>query len=182
MTRKKRRMMVILVAGIGLGSAAALTLSAFSDNLVFFVSPSDLAKSGPSGRQVRLGGLVEAGTVQKSTGGQAGAQFKVTDGNASVPVTFKGILPDLFREGQGVVVLGVEQQDGVFRASEVLAKHDETYMPKEVAEALKKSGRWATAAGSDVRIAEQLPGLLGHQTALLVAVKRIEKAPHVRLP
>lgn len=147
MTRKKRRMLVVLVCGIGLGSAAALTLSAFSDNLVFFVSPSDLVKSAFNGRQVRLGGLVEAGTVEKSSGGQAGARFKVTDGSASVPVTFKGILPDLFREGQGVVVLGVEQNDGVFRASEVLAKHDEAYMPKEVAEALKKSGRWNPASG-----------------------------------
>jgi cytochrome c-type biogenesis protein CcmE len=90
---------------------------------------------------------VEQGTVEKSFGGQAGAQFKVTDGSASVMVAFKGILPDLFREGQGVVVLGVEQPDGVFRASEVLAKHDETYMPKEVADALKKSGRWNPSAG-----------------------------------
>jgi cytochrome c-type biogenesis protein CcmE len=147
MTRKKRRLLVLLVCGVGLGSAAALTLSAFSDNLVFFVSPSDLVKSARSGRQVRLGGLVEQGTVEKSSGGQAGAQFRVTDGNASVPVVFKGILPDLFREGQGVVVLGVEQADGVFRAAEVLAKHDETYMPKEVADALKKSGRWNPAAG-----------------------------------
>jgi cytochrome c-type biogenesis protein CcmE len=140
-------MMIVLVCGVGLGSAAALTLSAFSDNLVFFVSPSDLMKSTPSGRQVRLGGLVEQGTVEKTSGGQAGAQFKVTDGNASVLVVYKGILPDLFREGQGVVVLGTEQTNGVFRASEVLAKHDETYMPKEVAEALKKSGRWNPAAG-----------------------------------
>jgi cytochrome c-type biogenesis protein CcmE len=148
-TRKKRRLIVLLVCGIGLGSAAALTLSAFSDNLVFFVSPSDLAKATPNGRQMRLGGLVEQGTVEKSSAGQtAGARFKVTDGNASVPVVYKGILPDLFREGQGVVVLGVEQADGVFRASEVLAKHDETYMPKEVAEALKKSGRWNPATGA----------------------------------
>ncbi len=147
MTRKKRRLMVLLVCGIGLGSAAALVLSAFSDNLVFFVSPSDLAKASPDGRQVRLGGLVEQGSVEKSAGGQARAQFKVTDGNASVTVVYKGILPDLFREGQGVVTLGTVQPDGVFRASEVLAKHDETYMPKEVADALKKSGRWNPAAG-----------------------------------
>jgi cytochrome c-type biogenesis protein CcmE len=137
MTRKKRRLMLLLVCGTGLGSAAALTLSAFSDNLVFFVSPSDLAKSTANGRQVRLGGLVEQGTVEKTTGGHAGAQFKVTDGNASVLVVYKGILPDLFREGQGVVVLGTEQTDGVFRASEVLAKHDEAYMPMEVADARK---------------------------------------------
>ena len=147
MTRKKRRMMVLLVSFIGLGSATALVLSAFNDYLVFFVSPSDLAKSNPSGREVRLGGLVERGTVEKSASGQAGSRFNVTDGNASVRVVFKGILPDLFREGQGVVVLGLQQSDGVFRASEVLAKHDETYMPKEVAEALKKSGQWNPAAG-----------------------------------
>ena len=147
MTRKKRRMMVILVCGIGLGSAAALILSAFSDNLVFFVSPSDVAKSGASGRQVRLGGLVEQGTVHRTSGKKAGALFEVTDGKASVKVTYKGILPDLFREGQGVVVLGVEQPNGVFRASEVLAKHDASYMPKEVVDALKKSGRWNPASG-----------------------------------
>jgi cytochrome c-type biogenesis protein CcmE len=149
MTRKRRRLMIVLVCSIGLGSATALTLSAFSDNLVFFVSPSDLAKSTPNGRQMRLGGLVEEGTVEKaSAGGKAGVRFKVTDGAASVEVSYKGILPDLFREGQGVVVLGAVQKDGVFQASEVLAKHDETYMPKEVADALKKSGRWNPATGS----------------------------------
>jgi cytochrome c-type biogenesis protein CcmE len=147
MTRKKRRLMVLLVCGIGLGSATALTLSAFSDNLVFFVSPSDLAKSSPGARSVRLGGLVAAGSLERSSGGQPTARFKVTDGAASVEVTYKGILPDLFREGQGVVALGNMQPDGVFRASEVLAKHDESYMPKEVADALKRSGRWNPAAG-----------------------------------
>jgi cytochrome c-type biogenesis protein CcmE len=148
MTRKHRRMLVLLVCGIGLGSATALTLSAFSNNLVFFVSPSDLAKTDHAGRQLRLGGLVEQGTVERSSAsGSAGVRFKVTDGSASVPVMYKGILPDLFREGQGIVVLGATQPDGVFRASEVLAKHDETYMPKEVAEALKKSGRWNPDAG-----------------------------------
>jgi len=148
MTRKKRRLLVLLVSGVGLGSATALTLSAFSDNLVFFVSPTDLSRTGRSGRQVRLGGLVEQGTVEKSSGKQAGVRFRVTDGSASVPVVYSGILPDLFREGQGVVVVGIEQSDGLFRASEVLAKHDETYMPKEVADALKKSGRWNPATGS----------------------------------
>jgi cytochrome c-type biogenesis protein CcmE len=147
MTRKKRRLLVVLVSLTGLGAAAALVLSAFNDNLVFFVSPADLAHSKPSGRQVRLGGLVESGTVVKSEDGKAGVHFKVTDGKDSVPVVFKGILPDLFREGQGVVVLGIEQPDGVFKASEVLAKHDEAYMPKEVEEALKKSGRWNPSAG-----------------------------------
>jgi cytochrome c-type biogenesis protein CcmE len=143
MTRKRRRLLVLLVCGAGLGSATSLTLSALSDNLVFFLSPSDLAKAGPSGRQVRLGGLVEQRTVEKSSGEQAGARFKVTDDKASVAVAFKGILPDLFRERQSVVA----HPDGVFRASEVLAKHDETYMPNEVADALKTSGRWNPTAG-----------------------------------
>jgi cytochrome c-type biogenesis protein CcmE len=147
MTRKRRRLLLLVVCGIGLGSAAALTLAAFSDNLVFFVSPSDLAKTSPGGRQLRLGGLVEQGTVEKSSGGKAEVRFNVTDGRASVLVVFRGILPDLFREGQGVVVLGIEQPNGIFRASEVLAKHDEIYMPKEVAEALKKAGRWNPAIG-----------------------------------
>jgi cytochrome c-type biogenesis protein CcmE len=140
--------MLLLVCGLGLGSAAALTLMAFSDNLVFFVTPSDLAKANPNSRSVRLGGLVEQGTLQRSTGGQPTAQFRVTDGAASVPVTYRGLLPDLFREGQGVVALGAMQPDGTFKASEVLAKHDENYMPKEVAEALKKSGRWNPAEGA----------------------------------
>lgn len=144
MTRKRRRLYVLLACGIGLGSAAALTLTAFSDNLVFFVSPSDVAVKGGSGRTVRLGGLVEQGTVRRDG---RGATFKVTDGAKSVTVQYAGILPDLFREGQGVVTLGALQPDGTFRASEVLAKHDETYMPKEVAEALKKSGHWNPDAG-----------------------------------
>jgi len=147
MTRKRRRLMLLLVCGVGVGGATALTLSAFSDNLVFFVSPSDLANANPGSRSVRLGGLVERGSVARSTGSQATARFKVTDGAASVQVTYKGILPDLFREGQGVVALGNVQPDGVFRAAEVLAKHDESYMPKEVADALKKSGRWNPASG-----------------------------------
>lgn len=148
MTRKRKRLILVLACGIGLGSAAALTLSAFSDNLVFFVTPSDLAKNEHPGRQLRLGGLVEQGTVVRTAAnGTAGVRFRVTDEKASVPVVYKGILPDLFREGQGVVVLGSLQPNGVFRASEVLAKHDETYMPKEVADALKKSGRWNPSAG-----------------------------------
>jgi cytochrome c-type biogenesis protein CcmE len=146
-TRKRRRLILVLVCGLGLGGATALTLSAFSDNLVFFVSPTDLAKEHPGARSFRLGGLVEQGTVERSSGGQPTARFKVTDGSHSIEVTYKGILPDLFREGQGVVALGTLQSDGEFRASEVLAKHDATYMPKEVEEALKKSGRWNPADG-----------------------------------
>jgi cytochrome c-type biogenesis protein CcmE len=147
MTRKRRRLYVLLACGIGLGSATALTLSAFSSNLVFFVSPTDLVKQEHLGRMVRLGGLVQQGSVERTTGGKPTATFRVTDGANSVKVTYVGILPDLFREGQGVVTLGTLLPDGSFKASEVLAKHDETYMPKEVEEALKKSGHWNPSAG-----------------------------------
>jgi cytochrome c-type biogenesis protein CcmE len=149
MTRKRRRLWILLACGLGLGSAATLALFAFSDSLVFFLAPSDLATKAPApGRTFRLGGLVEQGSVQRiAVDGRPTAQFRVGDGAASVEVTYGGILPDLFREGQGVVALGAMQSDGTFRASEVLAKHDETYMPKEVADALKKSGHWNPAAG-----------------------------------
>ena len=149
MTRKRRRLWIVLACGLGLGSATALALSAMRDSLVFFLAPSDLATKAPApGRTFRLGGLVEQGSVQRSTeNGQPVASFRVSDGAASVAVTYVGILPDLFREGQGVVALGAMLPDGVFRASEVLAKHDETYMPKEVADALKKSGHWNPSAG-----------------------------------
>ena len=142
MTRKRRRLWLVLACGLGLGSATALTLMAFQENLVFFVSPSDLGKTAVTGRTLRLGGLVETGSVRRGTTGEAATAFRVTDGANTVSVTYKGILPDLFREGQGVVTLGTLRPDGVFVASEVLAKHDETYMPREVAEALKKSGQW----------------------------------------
>ena len=148
MTRKRRRLWLLLACGLGLGSATALTLSAFSDNLVFFVSPTDLVKQPANGRTVRLGGLVAQGSVSHaSIDGHPAATFSVTDGNNAVKVTYVGILPDLFREGQGVVVLGDMQRNGVFHASEVLAKHDENYMPKEVEAALKKSGHWNPNAG-----------------------------------
>jgi cytochrome c-type biogenesis protein CcmE len=147
MTRKRRRLWIVVACGVGLGSATALVLMAFNDNLVFFVSPSDLSKTGPSGRMVRLGGLVERDSVTRGTAANAATTFRVTDGAKSVTVTYNGILPDLFREGQGVVTLGTLRPDGVFVASEVLAKHDEAYMPKEVADALKKSGHWNPASG-----------------------------------
>ena len=144
MTRKRRRMWIVLLCGLGLGTAAALTLTAFEDSLVFFHSPSDLAvKQIPPGRNIRIGGLVEAGSVTRSTeGGQMQLGFRVTDGAASLRVTYRGILPDLFREGQGVVAEGALTPDGSFRASTVLARHDETYMPPEVADALKRAGHW----------------------------------------
>ncbi|MBK1660610.1 cytochrome c maturation protein CcmE [Paracraurococcus ruber] len=151
MTRKRRRLWLLLLCGLGLGSATALTLTAFQDNLVFFRSPSDIAREiPPAGRAFRLGGLVEPGSVAKATGpdGKPEARFRVTDGPNAIPVTYAGVLPDLFREGQGVVTLGKLGPDGVFRASEVLARHDETYMPPEVADALKRSGHWNPAQGA----------------------------------
>jgi cytochrome c-type biogenesis protein CcmE len=149
MTRKHRRLIILLVCLAGLGGAVGLTLSAFSDNMVFFVAPSDFAtKAPPPGRSFRMGGLVEAGSLKKSTvDGKPTASFRVTDGGATVSVQYGGMLPDLFREGQGIVALGTLRKDGSFQASEVLAKHDETYMPPEVAEALKKSGHWNPDAG-----------------------------------
>jgi cytochrome c-type biogenesis protein CcmE len=149
LSRKHRRLLAVLAGGACLAAAATLVLSALSDNLTFFLAPSDVATKAPApGRSFRLGGLVEAGSVEKiRIDGKPAAHFKITDGNAAVTVNFIGLLPDLFREGQGVVTLGTMQPDGTFRASEVLAKHDETYMPKEVADALKKQGHWNPAEG-----------------------------------
>jgi cytochrome c-type biogenesis protein CcmE len=142
MTRKRRRLIAVL-AGVGmLGLATGLVLSAFSDNLVFFYSPSDLkTQPVPRGRTLRIGGLVEAASLKREPDGKT-VEFRVTDGKSDVPVTYTGALPDLFREGQGVVVEGKLEGSGMVRASEVLAKHDERYMPREVVEALKKSGHW----------------------------------------
>jgi cytochrome c-type biogenesis protein CcmE len=150
MTRKRRRLILLLACGLGLGTAVALMLTAFSDNMVFFLAPSDIAAKAPrNGRAFRLGGLVEEGSVERvREGATPVARFRVTDGAAAVTVNYTGILPDLFREGQGVVALGAMQPDGTFRASEVLAKHDETYMPKEVADALKKAGHWDPGKGA----------------------------------
>ena len=150
MTRKGRRLVALLACMTGLGTASALTLNAFSDNLVFFMSPGDIAARDPSpGRTIRLGGLVQAGSLHTARDdGEPTAHFVVTDGAHTIPVTYRGILPDLFREGQGVVALGTIQPDRSFRAQEVLAKHDETYMPKDVADALKRSGHWNPAKGS----------------------------------
>ena len=142
MKRKHRRLAVILGGLALLGAAAALILNAASDNLLFFYTPTQLAEKGePDGRRFRLGGLVEEGSVVRRADGIT-VDFRVTDLANAVPVTYTGVLPDLFREGQGVVVDGQVGGDGVFVASEVLAKHDENYMPKEVAEALKASGEW----------------------------------------
>jgi cytochrome c-type biogenesis protein CcmE len=141
MTRKRRRL-IALAAGLALlGAAAALALTALNDTLVFFYSPSEIGdKNLTAGRTFRIGGLVEEGSL--ATDGDGQVRFRVTDLKEAVPVTYKGVLPDLFREGQGVVAEGALGPDGTFAATEVLAKHDENYMPPEVADALKKSGRW----------------------------------------
>jgi cytochrome c-type biogenesis protein CcmE len=141
MTRKRRRLYLLLAAMAGLGIAAALVLTAFRDNLVFFYAPSDVAAKGvPEARRFRLGGLVEEHSVHRLADGVT-VEFRVTDLRTDMPVVYRGVLPDLFREGQGVVAEGM-LKGGVFQASEVLAKHDEKYMPPEVAKALKASGRW----------------------------------------
>lgn len=140
MTRKRRRLYVLLAGLASLGVAAALLLAAFQDNLVFFYSPSDLkTKAVPLDRRIRVGGLVEADSVVKQG---TTTSFRVTDTANSLQVTYVGLLPDLFREGQGVVANGKLGAGGVFVADEVLAKHDEKYMPPEVADALKRSGQW----------------------------------------
>ena len=148
MKPKRRRLYFVVVGMALLGAAAGLALYAMNDTLVFFYSPSELlAKQIPPGRTLRIGGLVETGSVARDADG-ATVHFRVTDTAKTVAVVYKGILPDLFREGQGVVAEGTMSQDGVFVAAEVLAKHDEKYMPKEVVDALKKSGRWQEGAGA----------------------------------
>ncbi len=148
MRRRDRRFILIGVAGLTLVLAAALILTALSQRITYFYGPSDLvALDAPPEGAVRLGGLVEEGSVVRGQG--LAVRFSVTDNAASVPVTFEGTLPDLFSERQGVVIEGTMGQDGVFEAHEVLAKHDETYMPREVVEALQRSGEWRGPIPSD---------------------------------
>src|ERR1043165_8969895 len=149
MTRKQRRL-TLIGAGLGvLGVAAGLVLCALLDSIVVFNSPTDVVeKQIAPGSRIRLGGLVKQGTLVR--GDNLQVSFEVTDGNKSVPVSYTGILPDLFREGQGVVTEGAMNTAGTFKADSVLAKHDETYMPKEVADALKKQGHWKTESGYGV--------------------------------
>jgi cytochrome c-type biogenesis protein CcmE len=141
MTRKQRRLVLIGLAGAVLAVAAGLVLYAMTDRIVFFTAPSEfVAHPSPPGTRLRIGGLVEEGSVVK--GADGAVAFSVTDGGATMPVTYKGILPDLFREGQGVVAEGLVGADGMFTADSVLAKHDEKYMPREVVDALKAQGVW----------------------------------------
>jgi cytochrome c-type biogenesis protein CcmE len=141
MTRKQRRL-VLIGGSLGvLVVAVGLMLNAFRDSIVFFNSPSDVVEKhvGP-GTRIRLGGMVKDGSIVRTDGLRI--RFEVTDGKAEIPVVYQGVVPDLFREGQGVVAEGTLDRSGVFDADTILAKHDETYMPKEVADALKKSGHW----------------------------------------
>jgi cytochrome c-type biogenesis protein CcmE len=141
MTRKKQRLTLILAGLAVLGLAAGLVLYALRDTIVFFYTPSEIAeKHVAPGQRIRLGGLVEKGSVVRGSG--TTVSFVVTDTQKALPVTFAGQLPDLFREGQGVVAEGNLDASGTFVADTVLAKHDERYMPKEVADALKARGVW----------------------------------------
>jgi len=141
MTRRQRRLVLIGSALAVLGVAVALVLGALRDSIVFFNSPSDVVeKHIAPGARIRLGGLVKQGSVVRGENLQV--RFDVTDGKSTIAVAYQGLLPDLFREGQGIVTEGMLERSGIFRADSVLAKHDETYMPKEVADALKKQGHW----------------------------------------
>jgi len=168
MTRKKRRLVLIGSALTVLAVAVALVLTALKDAIVFFNSPTDVVekyiatgsrvrlagsptdvaeKHIVTGSRLRLGGLVKEGSVQRGENMQV--RFEVTDGKNTVRVAYQGLLPDLFREGQGVVTEGTLDGGGMFKADSVLAKHDEKYMPKEVADALKKQGHWKEDGGKD---------------------------------
>ncbi len=155
MTRKQQRLGLLALGMTALAGAATLVLTAFSNNLVFFYSPSDLKTQVISAdRRVRIGGLVENGSIER--GGDSRVAFRITDGKTDIAVVYRGIVPDLFREGQGVVAEG-KLEDGIFDASTILAKHDERYMPREVVDALKKSGHWQEGAATDAAAAPLKP-------------------------
>src|SRR5258708_5916408 len=148
MTRKQRRMTPPRCSPCARALAARVVLNALRDSIVFFSTPSMVAEQHiVPGRRFRLGGLVQPGSLKR--GDNLAVSFEVADTSAKLPVDYKGILPDLFREGQGVVAEGALDSSGVFKADTVLAKHDETYMPKEVADALKKQGHWKDDYGAN---------------------------------
>ena len=150
MSRKQRRLTLIGAAGAVLALAAGLVLYALDDQIVFFFSPSEVvAKEVAPGARIRLGGLVAEGSIKH--GGDGGVSFVIRDTANHIPVSYRGILPDLFREGQGVVTEGSFDREGRFQADSVLAKHDEAYMPREVAEALKEQGHWQGEAAEGGR-------------------------------
>ena len=139
MKPRHKRFIAIACGLAALGVATTLVLNAFNSNLVFFFSPTQVAaKEAPQGRSFRVGGLVEVGSIKRETQGLT-TRFVVTDLAKTIPVTYTGLLPDLFKEGKGVVAQGKLGADGIFRADQVLAKHDENYMPPEAAEALKNA-------------------------------------------
>jgi cytochrome c-type biogenesis protein CcmE len=141
MTRRQRRLTLIGCALVVVALSVGLILIALQDSIVFFNSPTDLVeKHIKPGQRMRVGGLVKESSVLR--GDNLAVRFEVTDGTSTVTVAYRGLLPDLFREGQGIVAEGALDAKGTFQADSVLAKHDETYMPKEVAEALKKQGHW----------------------------------------
>jgi cytochrome c-type biogenesis protein CcmE len=137
---RKKRLYIVLAILAGVGIAVALALSALQENINLFYTPTQIAAGeAPEGTRIRAGGLVETGSVKRSSDSLT-VSFRVTDNNETVTIQYQGILPDLFREGQGIVALGRVNGDGVLVADEVLAKHDENYMPPEVSQALEKSG------------------------------------------
>jgi len=151
MKRRHRRIAFIVAGLVGLGIAAALILNAFQNNLVFFFSPSQVAsKEAPVGRTFRVGGLVENGSLKRENDGLT-SRFTITDTSKTIPVVFKGILPDLFKEGRGCVAQGTIGNDGVFYADQVLAKHDENYMPPQAGAAIDAAKHEKEAAKSVVR-------------------------------
>ena len=150
MTRRQRRLTIIGGSLGVLALAAGLVLYALRDSIVFFSTPTMVAEQHiPPGRRFRLGGLVQPGSLKR--GDNLAFTFEVADADARLPVAYRGILPDLFREGQGVVAEGALDASGVFKADTVLAKHDENYMPKEVADALKKQGHWKDDYGGQAK-------------------------------
>ncbi len=157
MTRRQRRLTMIGGSLAVLAVAVALVLNAMRDSIVFFSTPAAVAERHiPAGKRFRLGGRVKRGSLGR--GGELAVIFLVTADSATLPVSYKGILPDLFREGQGVFAAGALDPSGVFRADTVLAKHDETYMPKDVADALKKQGHWKDSYGARAAGTAEKPG------------------------
>ncbi len=147
--KARRRLWVVIAAAPVLALAVGLSLWAMKDNVTYFFSPSEAtADKVPAGQVIRLGGLVQAGTVAKAADGSV--RFVITDNAGTATVLFHGDLPDLFREGQGIVAQGAFRPDRTFEARQVLAKHDETYMPREVADRLKETGEWRPESGEAV--------------------------------